>query len=144
MIEAENTARVNTSVGALYTFVTDAMNEPKWHTDVLEVHPQTEGPIRVGSRFRWVFNFMGKRDGLMEVVELEPNRLERIVTHKGPMGFKPTITYRFEADGDGSRFTRAVQMQPTGASKLMAPMMRSMVPKRNAEFVANLAKLFEG
>jgi hypothetical protein len=144
MIKAENTAHVNTTVEKLYAFVTDPANESKWHTDVIEVHPVTDGPTRVGSTTRWVFNFMGKRDGLMEVVELEPNRLERIQARTGPMGLVPTITYRFEPDGDGAKFTRAVEMDPKGFSKLMTPMMRSMVPKANAKFVANLAKLFEG
>ena len=44
MIKAENTAHVNTSVEKLYEFVTDPRNESKWHTDVVEVHPVTEGP----------------------------------------------------------------------------------------------------
>jgi uncharacterized protein YndB with AHSA1/START domain len=143
MIKAENSAHVKTSVEKLFEFVTDPTNESKWHTDVVEVHPVTEGPTRVGTTTRWVFNFMGKRDGIMEVTELEPNRLERIVARKGPMGLTPTITYRFERDGDGSKFTRAVEMEPKGLSRLMTPMMRSMVPKQNAAFVANLAKLFE-
>lgn len=143
MIKAENTAHVNTSVEKLYEFITDARNEPKWHTDVVEVHPVTDGPIRVGTQTRWVFKFIGKREGVMEVVELEPNRLERIQARSGPMGLTPTITYRFEPDGEGAKFTRAVEMEPKGLSKLMAPMMRSMVPKQNAVFVANVAKLFE-
>lgn len=143
MIKAEHTAHVNAPVERVFAFVTDPTNEPKWHTDVVEVHPVTEGPIRVGWTTRWTFNFMGKRDGLMEVVELEPNRLERIVARKGPMGLTPTITYRFEPDGDGSTFTRAVEIEPKGLSKVMSPMMKSMVPKQNAVFVQNLAKLFE-
>jgi hypothetical protein len=143
MIEAESSEHVNTSVDALYAFITDVTNEPKWHTDVVDVHKVTEGPTRVGSTFRWVFNFMGKREGLMEVTELEPNKLMRIVARTGPMGLKPTITYGFSVDGDGSRFSRAVQMQPAGLSRLMTPMMRSMVPKQNAVFVRNVAKLWE-
>jgi uncharacterized protein YndB with AHSA1/START domain len=143
MIEVENGAHVNAGVEDVFRFVTDATNEPKWHTDVLSVEPLQEGPMKVGNTYRWTMRFMGKREGMVEVVGLEPNRLAQLAVRKGPMGLTPTITLRFEPDGNGSRFSRAVLMEPKGFSKMMAPMMRSMVPKKNAEFVQNLAKLFE-
>lgn len=99
--------------------------------------------MKVGNAYRWTFKFMGKREGTVEVVGVEENRLAEIAVLKGPMGLTPTITLRFEPDGDGSRFSRTVKMDPRGLSKLMGPMMRKMVPKQNAEFVQTLAKLFE-
>jgi uncharacterized protein YndB with AHSA1/START domain len=142
MIEAENSAHVNASVEEVFRFITEATNEPKWHTDVVAVEPQQEGPMKVGNTYRWTFRFMGKRQGMVEVVGLEQNRLAQIAVRKGPMGLTPTITLRFEPEGDGSRFSRAVRMEPTGMSKLMSPMMRSMVPKQNAVFVENVSKHF--
>jgi len=107
------------------------------------VKPLTQGQPRLGSSYSWTLNFMGKRESIMEIVEFEPDRMEQLVARKGPMGLKPTITYEFAPDAGGTRFTRRVQMQPSGLSVLMTPMMRSMVPKRNAEFVKNLAALFD-
>ena len=143
MIEAENSAHVNARAEDVFRFISEATNEPKWHTDVTAVEPLQEGPMKVGNTYRWTFNFMGKRQGTVEVIGLEPNRLAQIAVRKGPMGLTPTITLRVEPDGTGSRFSRAVRMEPKGMSKLMGPMMRSMVPKQNAVFVQNLAKLFE-
>ena len=143
MIEASATALVKAPPPELFAFVSDATNEPRWHTDVLAVTVLGEGPPRIGSRYSWTLNFMGKRETIMEVVEFEPDRLEQYAARKGPMGLKPTITYEFAPDPGGTRFTRRVSMQPSGLSILMTPMMRSMVPKRNAEFVRNLAALFD-
>ena len=142
MIEASASAVVKAPPHEVFAFVTEGRNEPRWHTDVVAVKAVTEGPPRIGSVWSWTLNFMGKRESVMEVVEFEPDRMQQLVTRKGPMGLKPTITYEFAPVADGTTFTRSVQMQPSGLSALMTPMMRSMVPKRNAEFVQNLAALF--
>jgi len=143
VIEASASALVKATPPELFAFVSDGANEPRWHTDVLAVESLKEGPPRLGSTFAWTLNFMGKRTSIMEVVEFEPDRLEQLVARKGPMGLKPTITYEFAPHAGGTTFTRRVQMRPTGLSVLFTPMMRSMVPKRNADFVRNLAALFD-
>ena len=87
---------------------------------------------------------MGKREMTMEVTRLEPGRVEELTARTALMGMAPTITYSFEQAGSGTLFTRSVQMDPQGVGKLMKPMMRGMVPKRNADFVRNLKKALDG
>lgn len=45
--------------------------------------------------------------------------------------------------GGGTRFTRAVEMRPSGLKVLMTPMMMFMVPRRNKVFVQNLKRALE-
>lgn len=56
---------------------------------------------------------------------------------------RPRITYTVEAAGDGSRFTRTVEMRPEGLKVLVTPMMAFMVPRRNKVFVENLRRALE-
>jgi len=58
-------------------------------------------------------------------------------------GLQPRITYTVEPAGDGTRFTRAVEMRPSGFKALMTPMMAFMVPRRNKVFVQNLKRALE-
>ena len=96
----------------VFAFVSDATNEPKWHTDVLEVSRTSNGPLGAGSTFRLVVDFMGRKDMHVRVAGFEPNRREIIQATSGPM--LPMITYLFEAHDSGTRFTRSVEVQPAG------------------------------
>ena len=76
-----------------------AENHPRWDPD-LELEKDIDGPIGVGTViWRRSTRFEIPTEGTMEVVEFEPERLMRVVTHDGSMtihGFA-----RFEEQGQG-------------------------------------------
>lgn len=47
----ENQAAIARPAEEVFAFVADPRNDPKWHTDVLEVHRTDDGPVGAGSRF---------------------------------------------------------------------------------------------
>ncbi len=142
MISTEASAYIECPPEKTFRFVSDPANEPKWHTDVIEAESLTDPPLSVGSRERWVMSFMGRREQVMEVTRLEPNRL--IELHGRPiMGLEPTITYRVEPEGAGTRFTRRIEMETSGIGNLLAPILRAGGPKRNRNFVAKLKSQLE-
>jgi hypothetical protein len=143
MITASSSVTIDKPVSEVYGFVTNCRNEPKWHSDSIEAAPLGDGPLAVGTKQRWLLKFMGKREMIMEVTHLEPEHVEVLEARTALMGMSPTITYTFEQAGSGTRFTRSVAMDPQGIGKLMKPMMRSMVPKKNASFVRKLKQVFE-
>ena len=59
MIGVESTVVINRPVEDVFAFASDQTNEPKWHTDVLEVHPASGGPVGPGSTSVWAIKFMG-------------------------------------------------------------------------------------
>jgi hypothetical protein len=85
--------------------------------------------------------FMGQTDGTFTTLEVEPGA--RVVYRADFAGLQPHITYRVEPVGDGTRFTRAVEMRLGGLKVLMTPMMALMVPRRNRAFVQNLKRALE-
>jgi hypothetical protein len=64
---------------------------------------------------------MGQSEGTVTVSDYEPPR--RLVL-RGNMGkMAPTLILSVEPRGEGSRFTRRVEMEPPGMMRLIAPFM---------------------
>jgi carbon monoxide dehydrogenase subunit G len=74
-------------------------------------------------------------------VDFEPGR--RIVSQSDMGNMKPTVTHEFEEVDAGTRLTRRIQIETSGALTLMNPMMRVMVRRSNAQFIENLKRLLE-
>lgn len=59
-----------------------------WLFDVVESTASLDGPVRMGSRIRWVVKFMGR---------FEPGRLMEFKVQSGaPMRLRPTVTYQLD------------------------------------------------
>jgi uncharacterized protein YndB with AHSA1/START domain len=126
----------------VFQYVADLRNEPIWHVDIASVPSETEPVPIVGKSYPLKFKpFLGKTDGMFTAIDVEPGA--RVVYQADFAGLQPRITYTVEREGEGTRFTRAVEMQPKGLKVVMTPMMAIMVPRRNKTFVRNLKQALE-
>lgn len=128
--------------GEVFAVVSDVRNDPSWHTDVLEATSSTDS-VGVGTVFNVkVKPSMGVSEGTMTVRRLEPGRL---VEFEGQMGkkMKPTVTNITQPEGSGTRFKRIVELEPPGPMRLMTPLIKRMIGKSNAGFLANLKRHLE-
>ena len=142
MIAAESSTSIARPAAEVFEFVADVRNDPRWHTDILEAHLAGEGPIGQGSTFAVKFKpFMGQSEGSVTVAKYEPPRRLELRGQMGKMA--PTLTLSVEPQGDGSRFTRRVEMEPPGIMRLLAPFMKGTFRKQNAGFVENLKRVLE-
>lgn len=142
MIRSEESVVVIRPAEEVFRYVADLRNEPNWHVDVAAVPVETDPVPVVGKTYAVKFKpFMGKSDGTFTAVEVEPPT--RVVYRADFAGLHPLITYTVEPVGEDTRFTRVVEMRPSGFKVLMAPMMAFMVPRRNKIFVENLKRTFE-
>jgi uncharacterized membrane protein len=57
----ENSVIINQPVNKVFDFVTNLNNNAKWQTDILELEMTSEGRFELGSTYRCVNRFMGKR-----------------------------------------------------------------------------------
>jgi uncharacterized protein YndB with AHSA1/START domain len=142
VVDRSDSIIINRPVEAVFAYVTDVTNDPSWHTDVLEAHKTTDGPIGTGTVWHARFKpSMGISEGDMEVVTFEPNRVQVKRGDIGPM--HPTLAYLLEPSNGGTKFTRHVQIRVSGIMKLMQPMIGMMLPKQNKGFLANLKRVLE-
>jgi carbon monoxide dehydrogenase subunit G len=140
-MRVERTITISRSPAEVLRYVADIRNDPTWHTDVLEARSSSD-VVEVGTVFDVkVKPSMGVSEGTMTVSRLEPGGL---VEFHGRMGrMEPTVTNICEPDGEGTRVTRRVEIEPTGVMRAMAPLMKRMIGKSNEGFLANLKKLLE-
>jgi uncharacterized protein YndB with AHSA1/START domain len=81
---ASTTVEIARPPDEVFAFVIDPANLSAWQ-DTEEVEKLTEGPVRIGTRFREVHAAMGRRRvELTEVVECDPGRVFHIRVIEGP------------------------------------------------------------
>jgi hypothetical protein len=142
MVKSAESVVVARTVDEVFGYVADLRNEPSWHVDIASVPPETDPVPVVGKTYELRFKpFMGKTDGTFTALEVELGA--RVVYRADFAGLQPRITYTVEPAGESTRFTRAVEMRPSGLKVLMTPMMAFMVPRRNRVFVQNLKRALE-
>ncbi len=143
MIKLESTIVINRPVQEVWDFVSDCTNEPKWHTDCISARHTSPPPLGPGSTQAWAMTYAKGKEANLRVTACDPGRLEQLETVSAPMNVKPTLTYTFAAEGDGTRFTRAMEVHPTGATRSIEPFLRRMMKKNNARYVENLKTALE-
>jgi uncharacterized protein YndB with AHSA1/START domain len=142
MIQSAESVVVARTPDEVFQYVADLRNEPAWHVDIASVPPETDPVPVAGKAYAVKFKpFMGQTDGTFTALEVVPGT--RVVYQGDFAGLQPRITYTVEPAGAGARFTRAVEMRPSGLKVLMTPMMALMVPRRNKVFVQNLKRALE-
>ncbi|GIG59569.1 hypothetical protein Lfu02_39410 [Longispora fulva] len=142
MVRSAESVIVARPADEVFRYIADLRNEPNWHVDIDSVPSDTDPVPVVGKAYPLKFKpFMGKTDGTFTALEVEPGA--RVVYRADFAGLQPQITYTVEPVGESARFTRAVEMRPTGVRVLMTPMMAVMVPRRNKVFVQNLKQVLE-
>ena len=125
-------------------FASDPTNAPKWYVNIKSVEWKTEPPIRVGSKLAFTATFMGRQLAYTyEVVELVPNRKFVMRTAEGP--FPMETTYTWEPIGSGStRMSLRNRGEPSGFSRIAAPLMASAIARATRKDLASLKRLLEG
>jgi len=138
-------------VEEVFAFASDPRNEPKWHTDIVDVRPGTpsssadgELPDSWGQEKTWVttVQFIGRKEYEVEVTAFEPNHRIEFATRTGPL--LPVATCLFESSNGGTLFTRHVEVPLKGFYRLLQPLMKRDAPRRQETFVQNLKRILEG
>ena len=100
----ENSVVISQPVAQVFEFVTDARNNAKWQTDILELEMTSENHFGLGAAYRCVNRFMGKPIQSKGVVtEYAPGKSCCIRITTG--AFTGECSMSFEAVEDGTKFT---------------------------------------
>ena len=130
--------------GVVSAYACDPMNAPAWYTNIKSVEWKSEPVVHVGSRIAFVAEFLGRRlEYTYEIAEFEPGKRFVMRTAEGP--FPMETSYEFEETRDGhTRMTLRNHGEPSGVSKLMAPMIAAAMRSANEKDLANLKRILEG
>jgi carbon monoxide dehydrogenase subunit G len=126
----------------VFAFVSDARNRPSWDESVDSEELTSPEPIGVGSTVRTRMRSMGRDYEIdWEVVEHEPPAHQRIESTSGP--FSTTLVYELSGDFEATSVHFSVTGRPTGALRLMQPLIARATQRNLDRGFARLKEVLE-
>ncbi len=124
-------------------YAADPSNAPEWYDNIKSIAWVSEPGVRVGARMTFVAQFLGRRlEYTYEIVEFVEG--ERLVMRTAQGPFPMETTYTWEPISAGRcRMSLRNRGNPTGFSKLMAPMMVPAMRRANRKDLAKLRQIVE-
>lgn len=129
-------------VAAVAAYAGDPSQAPNWYENIKAVDWETDPPVRVGSKMTFVARFLGRELAYTyEVVEFVPD--ERLVMRTAQGPFPMETIYSWTPVGESTRMTLRNRGEPTGFSKLAAPLMALAMKRANRKDLHRLQALLE-
>ena len=130
---------------AVYAYMDDISREHEWQGHLVEASQTPPGPTQVGSRRRYVSEFMGKRLQNTYVVQ-ELDRGHRVVcrsTDDSAISAMSVLTW--SPEGNGTRVSMALEGEAGGALRFVPSRMIEAAFKKEVDSaLARLKALLEG
>ena len=123
-------------------FVMDPDNATKWYRNIRRVEWRSEPPLRIGSLIAFEARFLGRTISYTyEIKELVPNERLVMATMEGP--FAMETTYIWSDSRAGTLMQLRNRGEPSGFSKVGAPMMASAMKRANTKDLEQLKQILE-
>ncbi|HXL78027.1 MAG TPA: SRPBCC family protein [Candidatus Eisenbacteria bacterium] len=134
---------INRPRDVVAVYAADPTNAPEWYVNIDSVEWKTAPPVQVGSRMAFVARFLGRRLAYTyEIIDLVPG--ERLVMRTAQGPFPMETTYTWEDVGDSfTRMTLRNRGEPSGFSKVSAPLMAAAMRRANRKDLVALKRLME-
>jgi hypothetical protein len=142
-VEVVTELEIGRPVAEVAAFAANPDNAPTWYENIKSIEWKSTPPLSIGSRVAFVAHFLGRRLAYTyEIIELEPEKKLVMRTAEGP--FPMETTYTWQALGQGTtRMTLRNRGEPSGFSKLLAPLMEGAMRRANRKDLEHLKQLLE-
>lgn len=142
MIAVEKTIFIGRSTEAVFAFVSDQTNAPRWQRGLTAVRRTTNGPIGVGTRHSFERTLMGRRmDGSNEYTSYVPNELVAF-SWTSPMPGQASYVVQ-PAGTNGTRLVSRLEMQGHGLLRFAQPVLAAGLRRDVKANLDTLKRLLE-
>ena len=140
VIRVEHSIVVDRTPAEVFAFLTDPANLPAWQGSCRSA--RADGPVEVGARITEKRSFLGREaTSIVEVTELEPERLFTLEVVEGPVAF--SVRHRLEPAGDGTRVTVNAEGEPGGVLRFGSRFVARAVEQETRKNFARLKTVLE-
>jgi len=140
VVTAVEIARPRAEVAA---YATDPDTAPSWYENIKGVEWLSSRPLAVGSRVAFRAEFMGRRlTYTYQVRELIPGERLVMATSAGPFPMETSYGWEDTASG-GTRMTLRNRGEPSGFSKIAAPVLAAAMRRANRKDLRRLKEILE-
>jgi carbon monoxide dehydrogenase subunit G len=136
-----NTITINRDPAAVFAYLAQFENLPQWNYAIAETQKITDGPVRVGARYRQLRTVPTRSEESFEVIEYEPDRRLMIRGQIGPLF--GDISYILEHAGDGTMLTNAADLHAGGPLRLVEPLATRRVKSSAGANLRTLKQILE-
>jgi hypothetical protein len=124
-------------------YAADPDNATAWYENIKTVRWETPRPAGVGTKVSFVARFLGRRlEYVYEVVESEPGERFVMRTANGPFPMETSYLWQDNVFG-GTTMTLRNTGEPSGFSKMAAPVVVSAMRRANRRDLARLKSVLE-
>jgi len=142
-VDVKTDIEINRPRSVVAAYASDPDNATAWYQNIKSVEWKSSKPLAVGSQIAFVAQFLGRTlKYTYEVKDHVP--AERFVqgTEDGPFPMETTYTWEDTVAG-GTRMTLRNRGEPTGFSKLVAPLMANAMRRANHRDLARIKMILE-
>ena len=126
----------------VFDFISIPENDFQWQYGTLKSAQISEGSIGVGTFFRSIGHFMGRRiEGSFEVTEYEPNKKYGFKSLSGPLHSQ--TSYTFELAGGGTKVNVSTQASATNVFQSDEGILEKKMKKQLKENLTLLKNILE-
>ena len=142
-IDVRTEIEIDRPRGEVAAYASDPDNATAWYENIKSVEWRSPKPLSVGARIDFVAEFLGRRLAYTyEVEELIPGERFVMSTAEGPFPMETTYTWQETSTG-GTKMALRNRGEPSGFSRLAAPMMASAMRRANRKDLARLKASLE-
>jgi uncharacterized protein YndB with AHSA1/START domain len=143
MIQFTVDTKIRRSPTDVFAYVTDPAKLATWQTNTVSAEAEGDGPLCLGTRLREVHRAPGGKQlpSLVEVSESEPDRVFALRMLDGPLPIHARIT--FEPTELGTRVRFGAHGQPSGAARLVQPVLKLTLKRQFAGYLTTLKGVLE-
>jgi hypothetical protein len=144
MVDVRTEIEIDRPRSDVAAYAADPRNATAWYENIKSVEWNSAKPLQVGSRIVFVAQFLGRRlDYVYEVKELDPGERFVMATAEGPFPMETTYSWE-DTENGGTKMSLRNRGQPTGFSRLTAPLLVGAMRRANRKDLKRLKAVLEG